>query len=155
MSARDEFLAEVAAQLPLPDDARREVLEELAAHLADSTAELVARGRDSGAAEREAWKGRFGKSDRAANFAHAMSGKLPEDFAATMAAYKTSLAKTPPHIATRNASQNALDVINVAIPETLGGSADLTGSNNTKSKDMKPFTAADRRAVERRHDRLG
>ncbi|MGE3830252.1 MAG: transketolase [Parvibaculaceae bacterium] len=96
-----------------------------------------------GAAEREAWKGRLAKSDRAANFEHAISGKLPKDFAATMAAYKTGLAKAPPTIATRNASQNALDVINPAVPETLGGSADLTGSNNTKSKDQKSFTAAD------------
>ena len=96
-----------------------------------------------GAAEREAWKGRLAKSDRTSSFEHAMSGKLPQSFAATMAAYKAELAKSPPTIATRNASQNALDVINPAVPETLGGSADLTGSNNTKSKDLKPFSAAD------------
>jgi transketolase len=46
-------------------------------------------------------------------------------------------------LATRNSSQNALDVINDAVPETIGGSADLTGSNNTKSKNLKPLTAAD------------
>jgi transketolase len=72
-----------------------------------------------------------------------MSAKLPKEFAAAMAVYKSGLAKSPPNIATRNASQNALDVINVAIPETIGGSADLTGSNNTKSKDLKLLTAAD------------
>jgi transketolase len=53
------------------------------------------------------------------------------------------LAANPPHIATRNSSQNALDVINAALPDTIGGSADLTGSNNTKSKDMKVYSAAD------------
>ena len=57
--------------------------------------------------------------------------------------YKQDLAKTPPQLATRNASQNALDVINAAVPETVGGSADLTGSNNTKSKDLKALIAAD------------
>ena len=51
--------------------------------------------------------------------------------------------RTPPALATRNASQNALDVINAAVPETVGGSADLTGSNNTKSKDLKALNAAD------------
>ena len=51
--------------------------------------------------------------------------------------------KSAAGIATRNASQNALDVINAAVPETIGGSADLTGSNNTKSKDMKALNAAD------------
>ena len=61
----------------------------------------------------------------------------------SIAAYKKELAKNPPWIATRNSSQNALDVINAAVPETIGGSADLTGSNNTKSKDMKALNAAD------------
>jgi transketolase len=60
-----------------------------------------------------------------------------------MTAYKQALAANPPWIPTRNSSQNALDDINAALPDTLGGSADLTGSNNTKSKDMKPLTAAD------------
>ena len=60
-----------------------------------------------------------------------------------IAGYKQELAKNPPALATRNASQNALDVINAAVPETVGGSADLTGSNNTKSKELKPFNAAD------------
>lgn len=59
MSAQDEFLAAVAAELPLPEDARREVLDELVAHLSDSVAELVAHGRDPEAAEREA-VGRLG-----------------------------------------------------------------------------------------------
>ena len=67
----------------------------------------------------------------------------PTDTPSAMIAYKQELAANPPWIATRNASQNALDVINAALPDTLGGSADLTGSNNTKSKDMKPLTAAD------------
>ena len=68
---------------------------------------------------------------------------MPADFDAVIANYKQELAKNPPWIATRNSSQNALDVINATVPETIGGSADLTGSNNTKSKDMKALSATD------------
>ena len=68
---------------------------------------------------------------------------MPANFDEVIANYKKELAKNPPWIATRNASQNALDIINAAVPETIGGSADLTGSNNTKSKDMKALNAAD------------
>jgi hypothetical protein len=54
MDARDRFLNEVAAALPLPDEARREVIEELAVHLADSIAELMDKGRARELAEDEA-----------------------------------------------------------------------------------------------------
>ena len=91
-----------------------------------------------GASDRKAWQARLAKSPQKAEFERATAGRLPDGFAGAMAAYKQALAANPPAIATRNASQNALDVINAALPETLGGSADLTGSNNTKSKDMKP-----------------
>ena len=95
-----------------------------------------------GGAERAAWSNRLAASTRKADFNRAVEGALPA-LAPAIAAYKQDLAKSPPWIATRNASQNALDVINGSVPETIGGSADLTGSNNTKSKDMKAFTAAD------------
>ena len=95
-----------------------------------------------GGAERAAWSKRLAASTRKADFNRAVEGALPA-LAPAIAAYKQDLAKSPPWIATRNASQNALDVINGSVPETIGGSADLTGSNNTKSKDMKAFTAAD------------
>ncbi|WP_373506184.1 transketolase [Aestuariivirga sp.] len=96
-----------------------------------------------GSEARAAWNKRLAASPHKAEFERAMSGALPADFDAVMAAYKQELAKSPPWIATRNSSQNTLDVINAAVPETVGGSADLTGSNNTKSKDMKPLTSAD------------
>ncbi len=110
-------------------------------------ADIAAAWRAAGAKgteARKAWEQRQASSSHKAAFAHALSGKLPEGFAAAMADYKKALAANPPAIATRNASQNALDVINAAVPETMGGSADLTGSNNTKSKNMKAYTAADR-----------
>ena len=96
-----------------------------------------------GKSERAAWQSRLAKNPKKAEFERAMAGRLPDGFTGAMTGYKQALAANPPWIATRNASQNALDVINVALPDTLGGSADLTGSNNTKSKDMKPLTAAD------------
>ncbi len=96
-----------------------------------------------GASRRKDWEQRLAASSHKAEFTRITSGALPANFDEVIAAYKKELAKNPPWIATRNASQNALDVINAAVPETIGGSADLTGSNNTKSKDMKALNAAD------------
>ena len=96
-----------------------------------------------GSADRAAWNARLAASPQKEEFSRRASGKLPANFDAVIAGYKQELAKNPPALATRNASQNALDVINAAVPETIGGSADLTGSNNTKSKELKPLTAAD------------
>ena len=92
---------------------------------------------------RKAWEARLAASANKAEFTRLMSGALPANFNTVMADYKKTLAKAPPTIATRNASQNALDIINPAVPETIGGSADLTGSNNTKSKDLKVCSSAD------------
>ena len=96
-----------------------------------------------GMAARADWQRRLAASGHAAEFSRVIADELPADFDATIAGFKQELAKNPPWIATRNSSQNALDVINPAVPETIGGSADLTGSNNTRSKDQKPLNAAD------------
>ena len=96
-----------------------------------------------GAEARTAWTKRLDASASKAEFNRRVSGKLPAALDQALNAYKAELAKNPPALATRNSSQNALDVINAALPDTLGGSADLTGSNNTKSKDMKGFAAPD------------
>ena len=96
-----------------------------------------------GAADSAAWTARLAASPKKEEFSRRNSGKLPANFDAVIAGYKQELAKNPPALATRNSSQNALDVINAAVPETVGGSADLTGSNNTKSKELKPLSAAD------------
>jgi transketolase len=108
--------------------------------------DIMAAWREAGArggAARAAWNARLAASPHHEEFSRRVQGKLPAAFDAAIAAYKQELAKSPPSLATRNASQNALDVINAVVPETIGGSADLTGSNNTKSKDLKPLTAAD------------
>jgi transketolase len=96
-----------------------------------------------GAADRAAWAARLAASPKKEEFTRRTLGKLPANFDVVIAGYKQELAKNPPALATRNASQNALDVINAAVPETVGGSADLTGSNNTKSKELKPLSATD------------
>ena len=53
------------------------------------------------------------------------------------AAFKAKIAAEKPSWATRKSSQEVLEVINPVLPETIGGSADLTGSNNTKTKTLK------------------
>jgi transketolase len=96
-----------------------------------------------GKSAREAWEARLAASPHKAEFTRLMKGNLPKNFATTIAAYKKELAAKPPHVATRASSQAALNVINPIVTETMGGSADLTHSNNTNSKDQKSFNAAD------------
>ncbi|WP_455480593.1 transketolase [Bartonella sp. B12(2025)] len=76
-------------------------------------------------------------------FERLMRGDLLGGFDGAIDAYKQQLIKERPFVATRKASEMALEVINEAVIETLGGSADLTGSNNTKSSQMKSITAED------------
>jgi transketolase len=92
------------------------------------------------------WQGRYlaleqGKRDE---FARRIKGDLPSGLNAALDAYKQKLAADKPKVATRKSSQMALDVINAAVPETVGGSADLTGSNLTNTPQTLPFTDTDR-----------
>ncbi len=98
-----------------------------------------------GCKKRKAWEGRIAALDpeTRAEFDRRMRGDLPARLDQAFAAYKMALAKEAPALATRASSQNALDVINAVLPETIGGSADLTGSNNTRSKDMAAITPDD------------
>jgi len=109
----------------------------------DDVMQLWRNAGAEGAAHREAWEARLAKSTDGASFTAAMSGKLPDDFTAQMNAHKEKMAAEAPKLATRAASGKALEVINAATPLTVGGSADLTGSNNTKSPGMTDVTAAD------------
>ena len=68
-----------------------------------------------------------------------MAGELPADVGAKNA-YIESLIATPPNVATRKSSEMALEAMTAVIPEMIGGSADLTGSNNTKTKSTGPLT---------------
>ncbi len=61
----------------------------------------------------------------------------PPQLAAAVRDIKQTLSAAPKEIATRAASEFALDILTAALPEMVGGSADLTGSNNTRAKGMK------------------
>ncbi len=96
-------------------------------------------------AEAEAWKKRFESllEDRRAELARRLEGRLPEALDAAIDAHKRALVETPVKVATRKASEMALAVINPIVRETIGGSADLSGSNNTRTPDMTAITADD------------
>ncbi len=89
-----------------------------------------------GAAPRRAWLKRLAKHGLRAEFERVTAGKLPDGWTEAMAAYKAQLVEQKPNLATRQASQKALEVLVPAIPELTGGSADLTGSNLTLIKNM-------------------
>ncbi len=90
------------------------------------------RGRD----ERKAWEARVNASEHCEAFKTAMAGDYAGVLTKAIGSYKHSLVEAPQKLATRKASELALDVVNGVINETVGGSADLTGSNNTKTKNI-------------------
>jgi transketolase len=95
-----------------------------------------------GAPEREAWDARLAAAgEQGLELSRRMAGNLPEGF--SLKAHVDGLIEAPQKVATRVASQLALNAINDALPETVGGSADLTPSNNTATKGLKPLTVED------------
>jgi transketolase N-terminal domain/subunit len=106
-----------------------------------------------GASARREWESRIAKLDatKRAEFDRLMTGELPKGFDQVFTDYKRKLTEKPPTWATRKASQEILEVITAQVPEMIGGSADLTGSNNTKTK----VEAVDERhGAARRHHSL-
>jgi transketolase len=91
------------------------------------------------------WNKRLAALDagKRAEFERRMQGRLPKALSDAVRTVKESLATTPKDIATRSSSEFALESLVPAVPEMVGGSADLTGSNNTRTKAMKAITAAD------------
>ncbi len=92
------------------------------------------------AAEYTAWEKRFSASDTRDAFSARISGDLGNAWVAAVAKQKQVLAETKPKEATRVSSQNALEVLVPQLPQLFGGSADLTGSNNTKTRAMAAFS---------------
>jgi transketolase len=82
-------------------------------------------------------------ANKRAEFERRMRGDLPGNLNTAVRSVKESLALEPKEIATRTACEFALDSIIPAVPEMIGGSADLTGSNNTRTKTMKTLAAPD------------
>jgi transketolase len=100
----------------------------------------------SGKAAHQAWIDRLKAAppNRRAEFERRVRGELAKDkLAAAVHSVKEKLAATPKEVATRAASESALEALTVALPEMVGGSADLTGSNHTKPKGMTVLSAAD------------
>jgi len=95
---------------------------------------------------RQAWLARLGAAapEQRAELERRNRGDLPaERIAAAVSSVKEKLAAAPKEIASRIASENAIEALTAAAPEMIGGSADLTGSNNTRPKGAKILSAAD------------
>jgi transketolase len=114
---------------------------EVPADIRDAWRAAGQRGRPA----RLAWERRIASlaADRRAEFRRRLAGDLPDGALTTaIQVLKERLAAAPKEIATRAASEFALEALTAAIPEMIGGSADLTGSNNTRPKGMAVLSAA-------------
>lgn len=114
---------------------------EIPAPILDAWRQAGGRGK----ATRNAWEAALAAQDPAAQdrFKREQSGELPPKCFESLDAFKAEVATAAPKLATRVSSQKVLDVVTVAIPEMIGGSADLTGSNNTKAAAQKVADATD------------
>jgi transketolase len=109
---------------------------EIPAPILDGWREIGRRG----AAERSAWQQRLAASEQRATFERAHGGRLPDGLDRVLLEHKQRMAEERPAWATRKASQEALKVFTAAVPEMVGGSADLTGSNLTDTPATTPMT---------------
>ena len=98
-----------------------------------------------GKAARKSWQATYDKAQEslAREFDRRVAGELPKGFDKAIAAYKAKLIAEPQKVATRKASEMALEVLIPEVPEMIGGSADLTGSNNTRTGNMKDIAPGD------------
>lgn len=100
-----------------------------------------------GAQARAAWEARLAALSPAkqAEFARIFAGDAPAKLTAVIRGVKKAAVEAMPKLATRAASEKVLAAVNPVMGETIGGSADLTGSNNTKTADLGVFTPEDRK----------
>ncbi len=100
-----------------------------------------------GGEERAAWNERFENlsASRQGEFTRVMEGTAHKRLASTIRAFKKQVSEEQPKVATRKASEMALAALNPVMGETLGGSADLTGSNNTLTPDLGIFDPGNRK----------
>ncbi|MDR6982452.1 transketolase [Rheinheimera pacifica] len=101
-----------------------------------------------GTAQQQDWQQLFARysaafPEQAAEFSRRVAGDLPSDWAEKSQAYINQLQANPANIASRKASQNALNAFGPILPEFMGGSADLAGSNLTIWSGSKPLTGVD------------
>jgi transketolase len=131
VAASREYLGWTSAPFVVPDDVR-------AAWDAKAT----------GARVEQDWQRRFAAyraayPELAAEFERRVRGELPADWQAKLQEFVRAAIEKPTAVATRISSQQALHVLGPALPELIGGSADLTWSNNTDFKGYKPITPHD------------
>jgi transketolase len=98
--------------------------------------------REAGTKAEKKWNRLFASYQKqlpaeAAEFQRRLAADLPQDFDTRMAAFVEELNTRAETLATRKASQNVLEILKPVLPELLGGSADLTGSNLTMVKASK------------------
>ncbi|AOZ69686.1 transketolase [Rhodobacter xanthinilyticus] len=100
-----------------------------------------------GAAERAEWEARLAALSpaKAAEFERQMSRGVSKKLGAAIRAFKKANSEAAPKVATRKASEMVLAAVNPVVPETMGGSADLTGSNLTKTSDISDFMPDNRK----------
>jgi len=93
-----------------------------------------------GAEARAEWQARLEASPKSADFTTSLAAPDADALNTAITAYKARLSAEAPKVATRKASEMALEVVNATLPNAIGGSADLTGSNNTRTKGMTPVS---------------
>ena len=100
---------------------------------------------ERGRAAREGWEARRAALDegRRSEFDAAVAGELPAGLSEALAGLKRTFAEEAPTIATRVANKQTIGAIADALPSLIGGSADLTGSNGTKTDELVPITPGD------------
>jgi transketolase len=91
-----------------------------------------------GTSARAEWQKRLDANSNKGEFTSRVANKADDSW---LKPYVDGLIANPPTVATRKASEMALEAINPVVQATIGGSADLTGSNNTKTKALQPLTA--------------
>lgn len=98
-----------------------------------------------GAEARMAWQARIDSlpSAQQSEFLRRMAGELPATFGRSIEKARHALLAEPQKVATRNASQMALEALAGSVPELVGGSADLTGSNLTRVPAVEPLFTRD------------
>ena len=96
-----------------------------------------------GKSARQSWLQRMQDDPRREDLARLLSGETAPELAEATARVKAQFAKDAPKLATRQSSQAVLEVLTAALPNLIGGSADLTGSNGTKTKAAKPVKSGD------------
>ncbi|HEY0686416.1 MAG TPA: transketolase [Steroidobacter sp.] len=104
--------------------------------------------RDKGAKREAEWQERFNSykskfPELAAEYERRQAGELPSSWGDVVTKYVADVAKESKALATRQSSQASLNAFGPGLPELLGGSADLTGSNNTNRKDSRSMSGAD------------